>query len=41
MGYLSKRTVLTVYESLSHLTADAKTQGATQKISAIRYFIKL
>lgn len=41
MGYLSKKAVLTAYESLSHLTADARTQGATQKVSALRYFIAL
>ena len=41
MGYLSKKTILQAYEKLSHLSKDPTLQGATQKISAIRYFMAL
>ena len=39
MGYLSKKTILQAYEILSHLSKDPTLQGATQKVSAIRYFM--
>ena len=41
MGYLSKKTILQAYEKLSHLSNDPTLQGATQKVSAIRYFMAL
>lgn len=41
MSYLSKETILKAYEYLSHLSKDPTLQGATQKVSAIRYFIAL
>lgn len=41
MGYLSKKTILQAYENLSHLSKDPTLQGATQKVSAIRYFMAL
>lgn len=41
MGYLSKKTILQAYEKLSHLSDDPTLQGATQKVSAIRYFMAL
>ena len=41
MGYLSKKTILQAYEKLSHLSKDPTLQGATQKVSAIRYFMAL
>lgn len=41
MGYLRKRTVLRAYEALSHLSEDPTQQGATQTVSAIRYFVAL
>lgn len=41
MSYLSKETILKAYENLSHLSKDPTLQGATQKVSAIRYFIAL
>lgn len=41
MSYLSKETILKAYENLSHLSKDPTLQGATQKVSAIRYFMAL
>lgn len=41
MSYLSKETILKAYEYLSHLSKDPTLQGATQKVSAIRYFMAL
>lgn len=41
MGYLNKKTILQAYEKLSHLSNDPTLQGATQKVSAIRYFMAL
>lgn len=41
MGYLSKKTILQAYEKLSHLSNDPTLQGATQTVSAIRYFMAL
>lgn len=41
MGYLNKKTILQAYEKLSHLSKDPTLQGATQKVSAIRYFMAL
>lgn len=39
--YLSKETVLNAYQVLSTLSADPLAQGATQRISAIRYLFAL
>ncbi len=41
MSYLSKNAILQSYKELSHLTKDPTLQGATQKVSAIRYFVAL
>ena len=41
MAYLSKETVLNAYKVLSTLSADPMAQGATQRISAIRYLLAL
>ena len=41
MSYLSKETILKAYKNLSHLSKDPTLQGATQKVSAIRYFMAL
>ena len=41
MAYLSKETVLSAYKVLSTLSSDPLAQGATQKISALRYIIAL
>lgn len=41
MSYLSKETILKAYENLSHLSKDPTLQGATQRVSAIRYFMAL
>lgn len=41
MGYILKDSVLRAYMQLSKLTASPATQGATQKVSALRYFIAL
>ena len=41
MAYISKDTLLAVYKKLSTLSADPSTQGATQKVSTIRYFLAL
>ena len=39
--YLSKELVLSAYAELSRLTDDPTQQGATQKVSAIRYFLAM
>ena len=41
MSYLSKDAVLRAYKKLSTLSADPTAQGATQKVSALRYFVAL
>ena len=41
MAYISKNSVLTAYCKLSLLSENPSTQGATQKVSALRYFIAL
>ena len=41
MAYLSKKTLLEAYKVLSELSEDPTVQGATQKVSAIRYFLAL
>ncbi len=41
MAFLSKETVLNAYKVLSTLSADPLAQGATQRISAIRYLLAL
>ncbi len=41
MAYLSKETLLSAYKVLSTLSEDPTLQGATQKVSAIRYFLAL
>lgn len=41
MAYLSKETILAAYRILSTLSSDPLTQGATQKVSALRYSIAL
>ena len=41
MVYLSKSSVLSAYCKLSLLSENPITQGATQKVSALRYFIAL
>ena len=41
MAYLSKETLLAAYKVLSTLSEDPTVQGATQKVSAIRYFLAL
>ena len=41
MAYISKDTLLAAYKKLSTLSADPSAQGATQKVSTIRYFIAL
>lgn len=41
MEYLSKQDVLKAYKVLSTLSPDPNLQGATQKVSAIRYFLAL
>ena len=41
MVYLSKSSVLSAYCKLSLLSENPSTQGATQKVSALRYFIAL
>ena len=41
MLYLSKSSVLSAYCKLSLLSENPITQGATQKVSALRYFIAL
>lgn len=41
MSYFSKNTILSAYKQLSKLTNDPTAQGATQKVSALRYFVAL
>lgn len=41
MAFLSKETILAAYKKLSTLSADPLAQGATQRVSAIRYSIAL
>lgn len=41
MGYLKKNAILQAYKQLAHLSEDPSVQGATQKVSAIRYFLAL
>lgn len=41
MAFFSKETILASYTVLSKLSPDPASQGATQRISAIRYFIAL
>ena len=41
MAYLSKESVLAAYQHLSTLSADPQSQGATQRVSAIRYSLAL
>lgn len=41
MSYFSKEAILDAYKHLSKLTNDPTAQGATQKISALRYFVAL
>jgi len=41
MGFLSKKTLLFVYNVLSNNTDSPESQGATQKISALRYLFAL
>lgn len=39
--YISKSNIMMAYKRLSTLSPDPSVQGATQKVSAIRYFIAL
>ena len=39
--YLSKELVLSAYAKLTTLSEDPTQQGATQRISAIRYFLAM
>ena len=39
--YLTKSVILSAYKKLSTLSEDPTQQGATQRISAIRYFLAL
>ncbi|MGM9738175.1 MAG: McrB family protein [Candidatus Cryptobacteroides sp.] len=41
MAFFSKETILASYTVLSKLSPDPASQGATQRISAIRYFVAL
>lgn len=41
MGYFSKEAILKAYKQLSKLSADPTAQGATQRVSALRYFVAL
>ena len=41
MAYYSKQSLLNAYKTLSTLSADPTAQGATQKVSAIRYLLAL
>ena len=41
MAYISKKDILSAYKKLSEMHPDPTAQGATQKISAIRYFVAL
>lgn len=41
MAYFSKEAILKAYKQLSKLSADPTAQGATQRVSALRYFVAL
>lgn len=41
MAYISKVNILAAYKKLSEMFPDPNAQGATQKVSAIRYFVAL
>ena len=41
MDYINKQDILNAYRVLSSISPDPNLQGATQKVSAIRYFIAL
>ena len=41
MAYFSKQTILEAYKNLATLSSAPSSQGATQRVSAIRYFIAL
>lgn len=41
MAYFSKDAILKAYKQLSKLSSDPTAQGATQRISALRYFVAL
>lgn len=41
MAYFSKEAILKAYKQLSKLSPDPTTQGATQRVSALRYFVAL
>ena len=41
MAFFSKETILASYTVLSKLSPDPASQGATQRVSAIRYFVAL
>lgn len=41
MAYISKVNILAAYKKLSEMFPDPEAQGATQKVSAIRYFVAL
>ena len=41
MAYLSKETLLAAYKKLSNLSENPSVQGATQRVSAIRYILAL
>lgn len=41
MANLTKKMIMASYEALSHMHADKNAQGATQTVSALRYFFAL
>ncbi len=41
MAYFSKDAILKAYKQLSKLSSDPTAQGATQRVSALRYFVAL
>jgi hypothetical protein len=41
MPYLSKEAILKAYKKLSTINTDPSSQGATQNVSGIRYFVAL
>lgn len=41
MAYFSKEVILKAYKQLSKLSPDPSAQGATQRVSALRYFVAL
>lgn len=41
MAYFSKEVILKAYKQLSKLSPDPTAQGATQRVSALRYFVAL